>query len=286
MTRTDVLLFTNGRDFAKGLEVVLLYVLEVLVGAVLDFLSGSLVADDNAVGMELQSADGPPMGDRTLDGSLEGASLVVTVAEDKDLAGSHDGADANSECRCRNILGLATEEAAIGDAGVGGQGLLTGAAVEAAARLVEGDVSVGTDASHEEVDATSFLNHLLVVGALGSKVLGVAVKDMDVLLRDVDVVEEVGSHEAVVALGMTLRQTYILIHVEGENVLEAYAAFLVCLDEGLIGANGAAASGQTEDEGLLSGGLSGVNLTDDVLSCPFGHLIVVRFNDYSHSFTF
>ena len=48
------------------------------------------------------------------------------------------------------------------------------------------------------------------------------IKDMYVLLRAVDVVEEVVGHERVVALGVLLRQTDILVHVESENVLERH----------------------------------------------------------------
>ena len=269
--------------FEEGLEVILLDVLEVLIGAVLDFLGGSLVADDDAVGMELQGADGPPVGDGTFDSSLESASLVVAVAEDEDLAGSHHGANTNSECSGGDVLGLAAEETAVGHAGVCCQRLLTGAAGEAAARLVEGDVPVGTDATHEEVDAACFLDHLLVVRALGSEVFGVAIENMDILLGNIDVIEEVGGHEAVVALRMALGKTHIFVHVESEDVLEADATCLIGLYESLVGANGAAAGRQTEDEGLLSGGLSSINLVDDVLSCPLGHLIIVRFNNYAHS---
>ena len=37
----------------------------------------------------LQSADGPSLGNRTFDGSLQGARLVMTVAENHYLSGSH-----------------------------------------------------------------------------------------------------------------------------------------------------------------------------------------------------
>ena len=96
-------------------------------------------------------------------------------------------------------------------------------------------------------------------------------------------IEEVGGHEAVVALRMALGKPHIFVHVESEDVLEADSPCLIGLYESLVGANGAAAGRQTEDEGLLSGGLSSINLVDDVLSCPLGHLIIVRFNNYAHS---
>ena len=43
----------------------------------------------------LQSADGPSLGNRTFDGSLQGAGLVMTVAENHYLPGSHHGTHMN-----------------------------------------------------------------------------------------------------------------------------------------------------------------------------------------------
>ena len=90
-------------------------------------------------------------------------------------------------------------------------------------------MAVRTDTANEQVDATGLTNHLLVVGTLGSQVLGVAVENMDVLLGAVDVVKQVASHERVVALRVLLRQVNILVHVERQHVLERHAAFLVSL---------------------------------------------------------
>ena len=56
-------------------------------------------------------------------------------------------------------------------------------------------MAVRTDTADEEVDAACFLNHLLIVSALCLEVLCVSVEDVDVLLRAVDMVEEVVSHE-------------------------------------------------------------------------------------------
>ena len=88
-------------------------------------------------------------------------------------------------------------------------------------------MAVGTDTAEEEVDAAGFFYHLLIVTALFVKVLGVAVEDMDLVAGNVDMVEEVAGHERMVALGMALRQADILIHVEGDDVLERDTAFLV-----------------------------------------------------------
>ena len=59
-------------------------------------------------------------------------------------------------------------------------------------------MAVRADATNEQVDATSFGNHLLVVGTLSLQILGVTIQNMDILLWTVNVVEQVASHERVV----------------------------------------------------------------------------------------
>ena len=56
-------------------------------------------------------------------------------------------------------------------------------------------MAVRTDTTDEEVDTPSLNDHLLVTCALSLQVLGVAIEDVDVLLRAVNMVEEVLSHE-------------------------------------------------------------------------------------------
>jgi hypothetical protein len=95
-------------------------------------------------------------------------------------------------------------------------------------------MTIRADAADEKIDAASFLNHLLVVLALCCKVRGIAIEDMDVLLRTVDVIEEVASHESVIALWMGFRQSDILVHVESEYVLERNFSGTVGLDECIV----------------------------------------------------
>ena len=98
-------------------------------------------------------------------------------------------------------------------------------------------MTVGTDAAKEQVDATELLDLLLVSLALSSQVGGVAIEDVDILLRAVDVVEQVAEHEAMVALRMVDGQADILIHIEGNDVLERHLALLIGLNQGTIHAD-------------------------------------------------
>ena len=56
-------------------------------------------------------------------------------------------------------------------------------------------MAIGTNASDEEVYASGLFDGLFVGSAFCLQVIGVAVEDVDVLLRSVDVVEEVAFHE-------------------------------------------------------------------------------------------
>ena len=95
-------------------------------------------------------------------------------------------------------------------------------------------MSVRTDTTDEQVDAASLLNHFLVMGTLGSEVLRITIEDMDILLGAVDMVEEVASHERVVTFGMVLRKVHILVHVEGQDILEGHATLFVCFYQAYI----------------------------------------------------
>ena len=249
-------------------ELVALDVLEILVGGDLQFVGGFLVADDDAVLVHLEGRDGPHVVDGSLDGGLHGAGLGVAVDQDHHFAGVHHGAYAYGEGVCRHVLRIAAEETAVGNAGVGGEGLHAGTAAERRARLVEGDVAVGADASDEEVDAACLLDHLLIVLALGLQVGGVAVEDVDVLFRAVDVVEQVTGHEGVVTLRVGLGQADILIHIEGEHVLERYFTSAAGLDEGIVHAYGRRTGGQAEHEFVVGCRLELIDTLDDVVCGP------------------
>ncbi len=95
-------------------------------------------------------------------------------------------------------------------------------------------MTIRTNASDEQIDATCLLNHLLIVLALCCEVRSIAVEDVDVLLRTVDMIEKVSGHESMIALRMRLRQTDILVHVEGDDILERHLASAIGLYEVVV----------------------------------------------------
>ena len=88
--------------------------------------------------------------------------------------------------------------------------------------------------SNKQMNAASRSNFQLVVAAFCRQVAGVAVEDVDVLRKDVDVLEEVVPHEVVVTLRMVAGQTHILVHVERFHVLERNAPLAVKFNQLLV----------------------------------------------------
>ena len=69
------------------------------------------------------------------------------------------------------------------------------------------------------------------------------VKNVHVLRVDIDVGKEVRPHETVVTLRVLARQRHVLIHVEGDHVLEADLSLLVKHYQLLVRGHRRAASG-------------------------------------------
>ena len=217
---------------------VLFDVLEVFIGRDLQLVGGLFVADDDTMLVHLKGRDGPHVVHGPLDGCLQGAGLAMTVHQNHHLTGIHHGANTYGQGVSGYVLGLTAEETGVGYTGVGGQRLHTGSGAQGRAGLVESDVTVRADTTDEQVDAACLLDHLLIVPALGHEVGGITIQDVDVLLRTVDMVEEVTGHEGMVALRMSLGQAHVLVHVEGNYILKGYLSGTVGLDKGIVHANG------------------------------------------------
>ena len=111
--------------YGVRLLLVLVDFLEVLIGIYLELAAGGFVAGDDAVLVELESADGPGVVNATLYAMAQGACLIVAADEKENLLGITDGAYANRERGLRNLIGIVIEEAGVGDKGVGGKGANT-----------------------------------------------------------------------------------------------------------------------------------------------------------------
>ena len=93
------------------LKVILLDILEVVYGTYLELYGSSIVAHDDAVGVELEHADGPHLCDGTLDSVVESLSLVVAVGENEHLLGIHHSAYAYGNGSLGHLVHVVVEEA-------------------------------------------------------------------------------------------------------------------------------------------------------------------------------
>lgn len=64
--------------------------------------------------------------------------------------------------------------------------------------------------------------------------------------------EELAEHESVVGLGVVLGEADVLVHVEGDDMLEGELAGLDERDEVLVRRDGRGTRGEAEHEGPLS----------------------------------
>ena len=96
-------------------------VLEVLVSADLELRTGTLVTDNDGLGVHLEGRAGPVLGDSTLDSRLEGTGLVVAVDQDDDLLAVSDCLDTDCQGRAWHCVDVTTEEAGVHDLRIIGQ---------------------------------------------------------------------------------------------------------------------------------------------------------------------
>ena len=231
---------------------------------------GRAVDVDRRVAVELEVGRRDLRVGRLLDGLAHDGRLVLAGRDQDDLAGVQDGANAHRDRLAGDVLLF--EEVR--------RGVLSRDLVEddqarpvlgRRAGLVEADVAAAPDAEQQQVQAARALDQPLVLGGVGLDLLRgeVAARNVDVLRRHVDVVEEVLPHEPVVALQAVRRHRDVLVDVERDHVREVEPLLLVHPDQLLVDADGCRAGGQTQhgrvagarlglDEGAdLAGGLLG-----------------------------
>ena len=176
--------------------------------------------------MQLQSAGRVHAGDRALDSLGDGFGLVLAVGYQDGLAAIQDRAHPHADGVDRHVLDLFEEAGVVLD-GRAGQRLQSCPRAQRAGRLVEANVAIGADAQDLDVNAAALLYALLVPLTERPVIPGGAGGDLDVVFGNVDVLVKVLVHEAGVALWMIGRQTHILVEVEGRDLGEVQAFFLV-----------------------------------------------------------
>ena len=162
-------------------KIILLYILEISIGVNFQFSTCRIICHDNSMGMHLQATDSPHMVHGLLDAMTKGAGLIVTIHHNHHLLGIHHCTYSDSKGCFWNQIYVIIKETAVGNNCISSQSFLTGTALKAGTWLIESDMTVGANATHEEVNAACGLNGFLIVLALCLKVLGIAIEDMDIL---------------------------------------------------------------------------------------------------------
>ena len=193
----------------------------------LQFVGGIFVADDDSMGMLLQAADGPHVVDWLFYTMTKSTGFIVTIDHNHHLLGIHHRTYAYSQSSLWDFVDVIVKETTISNHCICCKCLLAGTALKTGSRLIEGDVAIGTYATHEEVNTTCIFDHFLVVFTLCLQILGISIEDMDIFFLNVDVAKEVVPHEAMITLWMILGEVHIFVHVERNDVLERYLACLI-----------------------------------------------------------
>ena len=91
-------------------------------------------------------------------------------------------------------------------------------------------MTVVTYTAHKQMNFSVRTDFFFILAALGVDIRGIAVEKVDVFCWNINVIEEITVHKAVVAFRMLFRQTDIFVHVEGDNVLKADLACFMHFD--------------------------------------------------------
>ena len=87
-------------------------------------------------------------------------------------------------------------------------------------------------------------------------------------------------HEIPVALIVLFGKAYILVHVEGNDVLEGDLTCLIHSHQLIVNADGGRTGGKAQNEGSVF--LVRLDLSRNIIGCPLAHVVVIFLNNYSH----
>ena len=151
-----------------------------------------------------------------------------------------------------------------------------GAPIQAGARLIKGQVSVGSHAKNLQLNF-ALGNDGTELGNVGFDVAG-ALSNIGVGFVDIYMVKEVCIHEITVALLMGGLKADVFVQIHGADLAEIQTLFPAAAGKILIHANGAGAGGKTQ----TAVGLFADDLFDYI--CAGGALaFIIIADDYSHN---
>ena len=217
---------------------------------------GRLVQQEDNVVMGAQDAGLRLRVHIALYGRADGLGLIGAGGKQEHAAGVHDAANAQADRLTGHVV-FTVEEAAVGLDGAMRKVDDVAAIHKRVGRLVKADVAVAANAKNLDINAACLGNGFIIAGAFRLLVGGVAVGDMGAGRVDVDMIEQLGLHKAVIALLVLNRQSAVLIQVKGLRLGEIQHAGLAQANQFLIGGNRGGAGGQAQHGGGLGKHLRG-----------------------------
>ncbi len=276
-----ILCDARGRKPSPLQPFLLFDIQEVFIGVDGEFAACRLITRDDCIVVQLQSRAGPFLTDAALDGRSKRACLVMARDQNQHLLGVGDCADADRQGLSRYLFGVVAKEAGVDNTRIGSQIAHAGTGVQRGIRLIERQMTVHTDAAHEQVDSAVKSDLLLVVGAFLFGIVGHAVQNVDVLRLHIDeVVEEVVVHEVPIALIVLMRKAEVFVHVEGNDVFETDLTRFVHANKLLINADRAGTGRKAENKRTIL--FVRIDFGRDVCCSPLAHFIIIVLNDNSH----
>ena len=180
--------------------------------------------------MQLQTADGPHMVHATFNGGLQRQCFLATQHQNHHFFGIQQCTNTDSQGIFWHLINIVIKETRVCDASVMSQGFDTSTRSQRRRRFVKCNMTVVTYTAHKQMNFSVRTDFFFILAALGVDIRGVAVEKVDVFCWNINVIEEITVHKAVVAFRMLFRQTDIFVHVEGDNVLKADLACFMHFD--------------------------------------------------------
>ena len=130
----------------------------------------------------------------------------------------------------RHLVDVAVKEAGVCHAGVMGQRFDTRTGSQGRSRFVKRDMAVVAYAAHKQVNFTVRTDFFFIITAFRIDIRRVTVEQVNIFCWNINVIEEIAMHEAVVAFRVFFRKANIFVHVERHHMLKADLARFVHFD--------------------------------------------------------
>ncbi len=212
-----------------------------------ELLGGGLIYVEGDVVVILEQGSRAVGGAGAFGNGLHGRGLVFTPGHQDNLFGREHSADTHRDGLVRRGHDVHIEVGRLALAGVVGEAYGAGAGFLIGAGLVEAHLALFAHANHQQVQVAG---QRVKLGAVFSQFLrgNGAVRDVDVFLEDVYLVQQALVQTVVAALGTTGRRRIIFIDGDYLHVLERDFTGLVAAGQFIVQGHGSGSCGESQTE--------------------------------------